>query len=194
MLIGPPEVVLAVLRSAQAEQPDPRLDDVLAAFRRDWQMLARRRYPHLGDDLEDALQTALLKLIAPARLATLEDPSRLEAWGRSIFVHAVLDVVRDLKRHRGHRLGTPGSDEDPEDVLRDRLPAQDPSPEESVAERERLVIVARAIGDLEIARLRFVEDLPEKEIARRLDLSRDGVAGQLKRIRKALRMALGEPE
>jgi DNA-directed RNA polymerase specialized sigma24 family protein len=39
-----------------------------------------------------------------------------------------------------------------------------------------------------------VDDLPEKEIAERLDLSRDGVAGQLKRIRKAIRNALEDPE
>ena len=40
----------------------------------------------------------------------------------------------------------------------------------------------------------FVEDLSEKDIAERLGLSRDGVAGQLKRIRKAIRKALEDPE
>jgi DNA-directed RNA polymerase specialized sigma24 family protein len=37
-----------------------------------------------------------------------------------------------------------------------------------------------------------VEDLPEKEIAALLNLTRDGVASQLKRIRKGLRIALRE--
>jgi DNA-directed RNA polymerase specialized sigma24 family protein len=54
--------------------------------------------------------------------------------------------------------------------------------------------VSRCIERLEVAKLRFVEDLPEKEIAERLNLSRDGVAGQLKRIRKAIRNALEGPQ
>ena len=45
-----------------------------------------------------------------------------------------------------------------------------------------------------MARLKFVEDLPEKEIAERQGLTRDSVAGQLKRIRKALRQAFEDPE
>ena len=75
-------------------------------------------------------------------------------------------------------------------ILRDKLPSGDPTPEEQASERQRLAIVSRCIERLEVAKLRFVEDLPEKEIAERLGLSRDGVAGQLKRIRKAIRNAL----
>jgi RNA polymerase sigma factor (sigma-70 family) len=193
VLTVPPEVIVAILRSARSAAPDPRLDGVLQAFRREWQLLGRRRYPKLGDALDDALQAALLKVISPAKLDGLNDASRVAAWARSIFIHAVMDVARESKRHRGQRLGV-GPDDDPEDVLRDRLPALDPSPEEQACGRERLAIVARCIERLEIARLRFVEDLPEKEIAERLELSRDGVAGQLKRIRKAIRNALEDPE
>ena len=79
-------------------------------------------------------------------------------------------------------------------MLRDRLPSATPTPEELVAARERLQIVARCVESLEVARLRFVEGLAEKDIAVRRGLTRDGVAGQLKRFRKALRRALGEPE
>lgn len=188
-----PEALVAILRSAHGPAPDPRLDLVLQGFRRQWQALGRRRYPALGDALEDALQTALLKIISPAKLDGLKDTARVEAWARSIFIHAVMDVARDLRRHRGQRLSI-GPDDDPEEALRDRLPASDPTPEDRTSERERLAIVARCIERLEIAKLRFVEDLPEKEIAERLGLSRDGVAGQLKRIRKAIRSALGESE
>jgi RNA polymerase sigma factor (sigma-70 family) len=193
VLTVPPEVIVAILRSAGGAAPDPRLDDVLRAFRREWQVLGRRRYPKLGDALDDALQAALVKVIAPDKLDGLKDATRVAAWGRSIFIHAVMDAARESKRHRGQRL-TAGPEDDPEDVLRDRLPALDPTPEEQACGRERLAIVARCIERLEIARLRFVEDLPEKEIAERLDLSRDGVAGQLKRIRKAIRSALEDPE
>jgi RNA polymerase sigma factor (sigma-70 family) len=191
--IASPDVLVAILRSARSASPDPRLDQVLAALRREWEGLGRRRYPGLGDGLDDALQMALLKVIAPEKLDGLKDPSRIGPWARSIFIHAVMDVARDLKRHRGQRLAV-GPDEDAEDVLRDRIPTVDPTPEERASGRERLTIVAGVIGRLEVARLRFVDGLPEKDIAERLQLSRDGVAGQLKRIRKAIRNALDDPE
>jgi RNA polymerase sigma factor (sigma-70 family) len=193
VLTAAPEVIVEILRTAQNATPDPRLEEVLRGFRRDWQILGRRRYPGLGDALDDALQTALIKVISPRKLAGLKDVARLESWARSIFIHAVIDVTRDLRRHRGQRLGI-GPDDDPEEMLRERLPALDPTPEEQMSGRERLAIVARCIDRLEVAKLRFVDDLPEKEIAERLDLSRDGVAGQLKRIRKAIRNALEDPE
>ena len=193
VLTPAPEAIVAILRSARAATPDPRLDLVLRTLRRDWQALGRRRYPTMGDALEDALQTALLKVISPEKLDGVKDAGRVEAWARSIFIHAVMDVARDLRRHRGQRVSV-GPDDDPEDALRDRLPAVDPTPEDHASERERLAIVARCIERLEVAKLRFVDDLPEKEIAERLNLSRDGVAGQLKRIRKAIRNALGDPE
>lgn len=193
VLTPAPEVVVAILRSAHTADPDPRLDDVLGAFRREWEALGRRRYAGLGDALDDALQTALLKVIAPEKLAGLQDAARVGAWARSIFIHAVMDVARDLRRHRGQRLTT-GPEQDPEDVLRERFPTLDPTPEEQASGRERLAIVARCIARLEVAKLRFVEGLPEKDIAERLELSRDGVAGQLKRIRKAIRNALEDPE
>ena len=193
MLTPSPDAIVAILRSARTATPDPRLELVLHALRRDWQNLGRRRYPGLGEALEDALQIALLKVISPAKLDGLKDPGRVEAWARSIFIHAIMDVARDLRRHRGQRLAI-GPDDDPEEALRDRLPANDPTPEDHASERQRLAIVARCIDRLEVAKLRFVDDLPEKEIAERLQLSRDGVAGQLKRIRKAIRNALGDPE
>ena len=156
--------------------------------------IARRRYPGLQNDLEDAVQSALLKLLSGERLDHLKDATRVEAWARSLFVNTVLDFARDGARHRRRRtyLGQP--DEDPEDVLRDQLPADRPTPEETVAYHERLAIVARCVDKVEVARLKFVDDLPEKEIAARQRVSRDAVAGQLKRLRKGLREALEDPD
>jgi RNA polymerase sigma factor (sigma-70 family) len=191
VLAGPPEAIVAILRSAESGRPHPRLSEVLTSLRREWADLGRRRYPGLGDALEDALQLALVKVVSAEKLDTLKDPARLGPWTRSIFIHAVMDVARDLRRHRGQRLVI-GSAEDTDESLREHLAALQPTPEEAAAERERLAIVARTIANLEVARLRFVEGLAEKDIAERLALSRDGVAGQLKRIRKAIRNALGE--
>ena len=194
VLKGPPEAILAILRSAQSATPDARLGEVLAGFREQWLAIARRRYPGLHDDLEDAVQAALLKLVAGEKLDSLKDVARLEAWARSLFVHTVMDVARERGRHRARRAYLGQRDEDPEDVLRDRLPSDRPTPEEMIAYRERLGIVSRCVRDLDVARLKFVDGLPEKEIAARQNLTRDAVAGQLKRLRKVLRAALDEPE
>lgn len=191
---GPPEAILAILRSAQSGAPDGRLSEVLDAFRRQWMALGHRRYPSLGDDLEDAVQDALVKLVSSEKLARLNDATRLEAWARSIFVHTVIDLARDRQRHQKRRVWIGGPDEDAEEALRERLPSHHPTPEEMSRLRERLEIVAETCQRLEVARLRFVEDLPEKEIAERQSLSRDGVAGQLKRIRKGLRTAFDDTE
>lgn len=194
VLTATPDEIVAILRSAQAGAPDPRLNDVLETFRRHWVILARKRYPAMADDIDDAVQTALMKLVSPEKLDTLKEPARLAAWARSLFVNTVLDIARDGRRHVRGRSYLGHSDEDPEQALREQLASERPTPEETLAHRERLAIVARCIERLEVARLKFVEDLPEKEIAARQHLTRDGVAGQLKRIRKGLRDALGDPE
>ncbi len=194
MLTGPPEAILAILRSANSAAPDPRLADVLEAFRRQWLAIARRRWPSLRDDVEDAVQIALLKIVTADNLDRLQDPGRLEAWARSVFVNCALDVAREDVRQRQRRTYVGQPDEDTEEALRDGLPSERPTPEEMTAYRERLDIVARCVAKLDVARLKFIEDLPDKEIAERQNLTRDGVAGQLKRIRKTLRIAFGDAE
>jgi RNA polymerase sigma factor (sigma-70 family) len=194
VLTGPPEAILGILRSAQSGAPDPRLDTVLEAFRRHWLALGRRRYPQLQDDLEDAVQAALLKLVSAERLDTLREADRLQAWARALFVHTVLDLMRDGRRHSRRRgyIGQP--EDDPEHALRDALPDEAPTPEDLAAYRERLAIVASTVSRQEVARLKFVEDLPEKEIATRLGMTRDSVAGQVKRMRKTLRESSEDTE
>lgn len=194
MLPGSPEAIFAILRTACAPAPDPRLADVLEAFRRHWLAVARKRYPGLRDDVEDAVQNGLLKLVSPEKLDRLQDVTRLEAWARSIFVNTVLDLVRDERRRHRRRLYIGLPDEDPEDALREQLPAEAPTPEEMAAFGERLRIVSRCVESFEVARLKFVDDLPDREIAARQNLTRDGVAGQLKRIRRGLRRVLGDSE
>jgi len=194
VLDGRPEAILAILRSAGSASPDPLLGEVLAAFRRQWLTFARKRYPELYDDLEDAVQNALVKLVSGEKLDGLKDVTRLESWARSLFVHTVLDLARESGRQRARRASLGSPDEDTEEVLQQGLPADHPTPEEMTAYRERLEIVARCVEKLDVARLKFIEDLPEKEIALRLNLTRDGVAGQLKRIRRGLRIAFGDAE
>jgi len=174
---GPPAVVVRILRSAYSAPPDPRLESVLDAFRAHWLSVGRRRYPQLHDDLEDVIQNALIKLVSRDKLATLRDPARLEAWARSLFVRTVLDLLRESRRHTQQRSLLPP-------------PNGHPTPEELASHRERLAIVARVTARLEIARSKFLEDLPAEEIARRYNLTRLAVSSRLKRARASLRQAL----
>jgi RNA polymerase sigma factor (sigma-70 family) len=194
MLVGPPGSIREILRSANSRTPNPRLGLVLESFRKQWLALGHRLYPHLGDDLQDAVQTALMKLVATEKLETLHEADRLEAWARSLFVRAVLDLARHEWRHSRRRTYVGTAEDDPEHALRDALPDSGPSPEDLASHRERLAIVARVVSRLEIARLKFVEDLPEKEIATSQGLTRFAVAGRLKRVRVALGKALEAPE
>jgi RNA polymerase sigma factor (sigma-70 family) len=182
------------LRSAQSALPDPRLGAVLDHFRSRWLALGRRRYSSVGSDIEDAAQTALMRLISTDKLDTLRRAERLEAWARSLFVHAVLDLVRDPWRTGGGRMYDGPSGDDGAHAFLDGLPDEKPTPEELVAFRERLAIVARVVSRLEVARLKFIEDLPEQQIALRRGVSRSCVAGRLKRVRKALRQSFRDDE
>jgi len=179
------------LRCAHSGTQSPRLESVLEGFRKHWLAIGRQRYPQLASDLEDAVQIALVKLISSDKLATLHEAERIQPWARSIFVHTALDLLRTAMRHNRHRtyLGTPG--EDPEQALREALPSEGPTPEDLTSHRERLAIVARVVATLDVARVKFVQDLAEKEIARRQGLTRYAVASQLKRLRKVLRHVLG---
>jgi RNA polymerase sigma factor (sigma-70 family) len=168
---------VSILRSAYSVPPDPRLESVLGAFRAHWLNVGRRRYPQLADDLEDVIQNALIKLVSRDKLATLREPARLEAWARSLFVRTVLDLLRESRRHSQERTCLPPPD-------------GHPTPEELASYRERLAIVARVTAGLEIARSKFLEDLPTEEIARRHNLTRLAVSSRLKRVRASLRQAL----
>jgi RNA polymerase sigma factor (sigma-70 family) len=184
-----PGEVVAILRSARGGSPDHRLDDVLGTFQRQWRV-ARKRYPGLDADIDDAIQDAMTKLTDPRRLDSLRDPTRVEAWARSLFVHTVLDLLRAEQTHTaGHVSREPSDDGDGESIV-ELLAIGAPGPEEIAAHEERLRLVRACIEGLEVARLKFIDDLPDLEIAARCNLTRDAVAGQLKRLRKQVRAAL----
>jgi predicted DNA-binding protein (UPF0251 family) len=102
----------------------------------------------------------------------------------------VLDLLRAGRSHAAGRLSLDGDDEESGSVL-DLLANEARSPEEIAAHQERLRLVRACIEGIEVARLKFVEELPDNEIAARCNLTRDAVAGQLKRLRKHVRAVLG---
>jgi len=192
MLTERPEVLLGILRSAHSASPDPRLDAVLARFRADWLRLGLRRYPMLASDLEDAVQIALVKLVSPARLATLHSVDKFSAWVRSLFVHTVLDLIRrNLRASRWRAYLDDTDDGDSEAALRS-IPSSHPTPEDLASHRERVAIVLRLTSQLAVAQAKFVEDLTELEIAQRQGLTRYAVASRVRRTRQRLQEALGD--
>lgn len=181
-----PETIVAILRSAHSETPDPRLDGAVAAIRRDWVAIARRRYPFL-EDVDDAIQNALMKLLTQDSLAGLRDPALVQVWARSVFVRSVLDLIRAGRRTRDRRAVLDTVERDSEDILRDALPSPVSSPEDAASQRERLRIVQRCMGDLEIPKLKFIDGLSDDEIAARCQLTPDAVRSWLKRFRRVVR-------
>src|SRR6266852_74778 len=96
LLAVSPTEVAAILISANSSCPDPRLAEVLEAFRKQWEQIARWRYRQLGDTLEDALQVALTKIVSQGTLRWLVDPTGVERWGWTVFANTALDFLRDL--------------------------------------------------------------------------------------------------
>jgi RNA polymerase sigma factor (sigma-70 family) len=190
-----PEEVLAILRAAVSRPADPRLPAVLQAFRLDWLVIARRRYRDVLAQFDDVAQEAALRLVSPERLARLTCAGKLVPWARAIFVNATLDAIRELRLERSLRVDLNDHDRTSGDESPgDRLPHGGLDPEALCVYRERLRIVERLMADLEVPRLKFRDGLSDKEIAARCDSSRDAVAGQLKRFRKAVRAAVGDAD
>lgn len=187
-IILTPEEKTSILRSAHGPSPDARLDAVLADFRTRWLHYTAVRWPRLRAEAEDLVQSALAKLMRRERLASLREPALLEHWARSLLVNTVLDHVRSAGR------GPAGSsrDEGADAAFFERLPSHQPTPEEWASYRERVAIVEATVARIPAGRLRFLEDLPEREIMERTGASRDAVASQLRRLRAVLRSRLEE--
>ncbi len=78
-----------------------------------------------------------------------------------------------------------------DDSLRDNLPSNSQAPESDVLAQERLEAVREAIRDLplihqQVVWLFYIEDLPEKEIAKRLGIRKGTVKSRLYHARKQL--------
>src|SRR5262245_15085718 len=160
----PPREILAILISSQGTLPDPRLDEVLDWLQRCWRAIGRAKYPALGEELDDAVQKGLEKLFRPGVLTSFSDPDHVDVWVNGIFINAAIDLLRQRGRATRRRVWLGGPDEDSEEVLREKLAAVEPSPEDMAALRQSLRAVREAAERHEVPRLRFLEDLTEREI------------------------------
>src|SRR5207247_1397843 len=98
--------------------------------------------------------------------------------GRTAFALPGEDAVdarrtaqRRAQRH-GHQGDAAGDGMDPFE----HLPTAEVGPEERLRRAERLEVIVRCLRRLDDAWLRYVEDLPERDIATRVGASRDAVA------------------
>jgi RNA polymerase sigma factor (sigma-70 family) len=172
--------VIAALRTATLRGTDGgSAEPLLLAIQDDWEMIAHTRFPALGGDTGDAVQAAFAKLLAPGAVNALADASRVRAWIRSVFVNTAIDLLRERERRRE---GT-----GPDDC--DRVPASTPQPDAALSAHELTRLIEQS-GDGDAARMRWIEDLPEREIAARLGTTRSAVAARLKRLRRRLRAIL----
>jgi RNA polymerase sigma factor (sigma-70 family) len=173
--------VIKALRTATVRRTDTgSVETVLLAIQDDWEMVAHTRFPALGSDTGDAVQAAFAKLLAPGALDALEEPSRVRAWIRTVFVHTAIDVLRERER-RGQDSGGDAYE---------GLPASTPEPDAALRGSELTRLIEQSGDGAAAARMRWVEDLPESEIAARLGTTRSAVAARLKRLRRRLRAIL----
>ena len=183
---SPPDVV-TILMAAREHRPVVGLDEVLDSFRRRWLAWARRRYPSLESELDDAVQEA--QLLVLARIDQLRDASKVWAWANSVFCSELNERARS--RHRRARWHADGGGAEA-DALLARLADQRPTPEEEASARQRLQLVLEVVRASSLAQARWLEGLSESEIQQRTGFSRDAIASHLSRIRRVLRRFLDE--
>ena len=137
-------------------------------------------------DSEDAAQDAMYR--AYRQLGTLEDPTRFRPWAMRIAANAALDVARRRKK-------TVSIDD--EQVPKD-LVASDGAGDnarEAVEQDETRRMITEAIASLPepyhlCAVLRYIEELPYREMAERLGLREDALRKRIHRANQMLRKKL----
>lgn len=172
----------------------------MEAFKAMWLNIAERRYANVSGYIKDgirkdAVQEASARLIQ--RITTLRNPQKLEAFARAIFVNAALDILRDEHKVNDGRV-YPDRDvaDNPQwwvklvdDVMTD---PQTPTPEEERWAEERL----RRVQDLvrcmsqqqrKVLTAKFLEDLSDREGAKRIGLGPDRYRHIVMEVRKLLR-------
>lgn len=137
-----------------------------------WRVLATFGVPEAR--LEDATQDVFV--IVHDKLSTFEGRSKLTTWLYAIARNVALDIVRRVARERGRSEALLGARE-PE--------ATAPSPEERVGDAEARRILRQLLDALEPGRrevfvLVEIEQVPVREVARRLRLNENTVWSRLR--------------
>jgi RNA polymerase sigma factor (sigma-70 family) len=152
------------------------------------------------DLAEDAVQETLLE--AWRALEHLREPERFDAWLDGICRNVCRRQTRALaSAARVARLGDAGSGDGDETLgaMLDSLP--DPlafDPIEELEREDRRVLLDRALGSLPeqaraLVELSYLAEMPQREIAERLDMTLGALELRLHRARARLRQILSGP-
>lgn len=128
--------------------------------------------------------------------------SDLQITDESQFLGWLHEVTRNVVRNWSRRAGTvarytSGSLDDPTsvDALQNGLPSEALTPETLLFERERSQLLGNAIAELpqihqQVVWLFYIEELPERDIAKQLGIRKGTVKSRLYHARKQLASAL----
>ena len=179
-----------------------RLDDI-----EEWLMAARPRLHRLArlrgvpsNSIEDVVQETLLE--AWRHLDRLYAPEGFHLWLDEICRNICRRHARKQLTDLQHSTRLPGKDEDTEEAglsLLDTIPdTHILDPVEALNQQEITILLDRALGSLsssarEVVELCYLLELPQREVAARLDLSLSALEARLHRARRQLRQALNGP-
>jgi RNA polymerase sigma-70 factor, ECF subfamily len=163
------------------------------AFNKLWDLYSQRVYRTIikitrnREDAEDALQDSFFR--AFQCLAGFEGRSSFYSWITRIAVNSALGILRK-RRSRSEVLITSMSSLDRKSVP-EEIRELSPGPEDLYAQYQKGAILARSIRGLpkklrEAVQLRFVENLPLKEVAFLLHISEAAAKSRLSRARAPL--------
>jgi len=143
------------------------------------------------EDAEDALSTASIKAYKGLR-ASAEDITNVKGWLLRLLHNHCIDVCRARERYQRIIQMVENID-----VGCDRAISGQGSVEDVVSRYEITGCIMQAIDDLpvrlrEASRLRFVHDMPCRDIAMQLDLSPENVRKRLQQARALLQPALAQ--
>lgn len=151
-------------------------------------------------DAQEAVAHASEK--AFAHIGDFDGRAKFSSWLLTIVSNRSIDILR--KRGRGEKLGSVvdvgEADEGTGSSLLDRASHDTATPEERVIEQERVRRVQAAIAalpdetDRAIARMLFLEEMSQIDIARQLGIKQPGVSKRMSDIRLHLRTALRDVE
>lgn len=145
----------------------------------------------LGDDeTDDVTQEVFLKI--ERSLASLGDPAKLTSWIYAITLNAVRDAARKRSARPERAQGLATVDDEATEPSVSRLPdLGSRTPEENAIRKEMVACFADFVKELpesyyEVYVLHELEQLSNREIARRLSLSEGTVKIRLHRARARL--------
>jgi RNA polymerase sigma-70 factor (ECF subfamily) len=134
-----------------------------------------------SQDAEDVLHTVFLRLLK--REGATAAMSNSEAYLRRSAVNAALDVVRGRKVTSGLQ---------PEQLVSTSRDALDQLGDAQLRDQLRVALAKLPDRAAEVFVLRYIEDRPNREIARLLGMSQLAVAGALFRAKQKLKHALSK--